>query len=507
MGFHYITGNIAASADELADWFVVFTDWLVDTVGWELAADNGAKDKVFRSDGEEGEYTLLFVRYFEWMADQMRVEVQDDAIGTHATTEGGSMWTGNNAFTWFAAANLEAIALCFREIGGQYFSNYGGCVRQFPLSIPDETYKMIAAQNVDNCSILRDADGTWNVDYAVKNNQRSEIMHRSTLDNSYPVFGLVAGDDRNLIGQLYHIYAEVDTGQLAHEDTLSQWANANDTTDFIILQDSLTNHYPMMTGGTEPTGVPLPTSYAYQTGVVSTYPTHEEFIGTVLPTFLAARGWQNLGSQGVMVYDRMFYSRGVSGSDDIYVIVAFDGDEIYLYVQDDAVGTHRTAAAVRNTWENQSRASRYHICGDADCFLMTWDNPSTNEAMWAGKMIPSVRDQDTEYSVACFSSYLDSNRQLRGHDGVWTPVNTFRIDEFQVGSPGEDSSPSAFDSQTYHLFPEGLFQNIGVGREFLGTMKYYWKGQGAYGNGDIVPVAGFNYRLFRNSLFFWAMQT
>ena len=511
MAFQYLTGQTTAGApDEVANWFSTFQQWIEGVVGWTVVSGGGTKNLVIRSPGEDGSYDQLYAHIWESAPGTVRAEVQDDAGATHATAEGGTLLSGAAQFTYFMSANLEAISIVFKTAVPNWTWIYVGCVMPFALKPPDETYTMIASANrINACSVLRNHDDTWDVDIVLRDNDLADNFDLCGLDNSFTLTGMLAGTTNGIVGQLHHVSGEVGPASgLALEDTITTLASAYRTTDWIVLRDAGADWFAMRTGGDLPVGLP-DNRYAYQTGIALDY---TDFIVNHVSPFLLDRGWIDLGDPGLDDVGRLFYSTGESRQDDIFIVLSYHlpvNSFYQMYVQNDAVGTHRTPAAVFFPCDRLTFPTRYHLGGDADCLLWTieaWQGAYPN---WMGMARPgNPNAPGSEYSVLCASFYLARVRLLRDHTGAWTPGTGYFYRDVKT-----TTSPNLFDGETCILWPVGalgLGPGGGVFRDFHGTLKYLYQVDGYYCcPGDTIQVADRSYLVlsYGGADSSWAIRT
>ncbi len=499
MGFQYLTGLTTAGApDEVLNWFATFQNWVTSALEWEVVSGEGTNNLVITSKGEGGEYDQLFLHIWESAPGSVRAEVQNDGAGTQTTDEGGILLSGGAQFTYFMAANQEAIAIIFRTGIPNWTCMYVGCVMPFAMNPPDETYTMIATDDTLNaCSVLRDYDNTWDVDIVLTDNAVADNFEVCPLNNTFPPTGILAGAAGGIVGQLYHLSGEV--GQTAVSgllllDTITTLANAYDTTTWIVLRGSTPLWFCMRTGGALPTGLADSTGYSYETGITSDY---TDFIENRISPFLVNLGWVDLGDPGLHDVGRLFYSTGESREDDIFIIVAYSLPAVSYfanYVQDDAAGGNRTPNSVTFPVDQLAFPTRYHLAGDRDCLLWTLEvGQYLNYPNWLGKAVPGDPEApSTAYSVLCASFSGTSLRLLRDHTGAWTPATGFFYLDVVT-----NTSPNLFDGITNVLWPVGGLATGaggGVRRDYQGTLKYLYQVHGfTCCPGDTIAVADRRY--------------
>jgi len=212
-------------------------------------------------------------------------------------------------------------------------------------------------------------------------------------------------------------------------------------------------------------------------------------------------GWTDLGSAGIHTESRLFYSTGESGTDDIYVIVSWlDGanDNIYIYVQDDAVGTHRTAAN-GCLCQNTQFPMQNHFIGDRDCLLIALDSLGADRfVLWAGKMIPGAPGLASPFAMATYCNATDTRLLLRDCDGNWLQTFLLQVGNIQT----KPSSPSAFDGLTNVIWPLWARDTPAAGGSVIvGQFQYLYHIDSDYGfhRGDKIPVEDRNYMVCRSA--------
>ena len=188
--------------------------------------------------------------------------------------------------------------------------------------------------------------------------------------------------------------------------------------------------------------------------------------------------------------------------------IAYDNDTttLYIYVQNDAVGTQRTGAC--SSFPDISNFPlTYHLCGDRDCLMITHSYIGTEYNMlWGGKVRPAHPDMDCTYHMVTYGNYLGNRFMLRDCDGNWNQAYTLQND----GTGTDPSSPSQIDAyMTYPIWPYWVRDNpAGGGRDMVGQLKYFYSAQhdGRAADGDFFPIQDSNYRLFSATGLEWAMR-
>ncbi len=505
MSFGYLAGITTAGApDEIVDWFATFQAWML-TRGWIVANGGGTTNLVMRSLGEDGLRTMLFLHVYRdgGDPDRVRVEVMDDAAGTHTTAEAGYVDGSGAQFQFWMCGDMDAIVICFLG-GAVYHSVYAGMVMPFALTVPDETYRMIATSLVGQGSILRDSTGVWDVDHPLYWHNVMVDGAVDPYDGSYHMIGTFFDRRANIAGQLKHVSGQVTPVALVAQTLLTTGRGSRETT-WIVLQDRLNVRYAMRTGGALPIGTPDPGTFAAVTGIVNDYAA----LWTALSAHMTGRGWQDLGDPGLGASGRLFYSTGESGLEEIYLGMYRETPVInvlHTYVQDDAAGTNRTAA----------RSSRLHtadfptnlwIGGDRDCCIVVWQRAPGYGFSWGGLvrqftpgLLPPYPGASlTPYSLAVFVNGPPLGWQgqvLRAKTGAWDETCEYYDD----GPNADNSNPNNFDGETYLVWPL-ISCRWGPPIEPTGALPYVgYSSGGGIANMDTITVDGEVYTVFFTNL-------
>lgn len=488
MAFSHLAGVTDPLApDSVVDWFATFEAWIV-SVGWTVEAGSGTTDLVISSVGEAAAYTKLFVHVRRDGGNPNRVlgDVRDDAVGTHKTTNLGYVDSGGVQFAYWMSADLDAIAIVFKT-GAAYRLIYLGCLMPFALAPVDETYYMVATNGLLSSAILRNHNGVWDQNITNYHDAISDNVVRCALDNSFPLFALIANQEDEIAGEFRFITGEISlVVGVNPEDTITT-GYPGATCDWIVLAHGPTiDTFALRTGGALPVGTPDGASFASQRGLTTDA---TNFITVVLSGFLTGMGWTDLGTAGVGLVSRIFYSQGESGTEDIYCVVAHDGGAPNGYwnfwVWDDAVGTHSTGLA-RGRMDLTSFPANYIISGDLDCFVFMTQWAGGYYPCWLGMVVPANPNlPDTVYKMCTFERTGDAEL-LRGHDDVWGKACAV-----QYGGPMiSHSNPSLFDGATYFVWPRHLtYLVVGALVEAVGMMKYIFASSGGgISQLDTIPV-------------------
>ena len=495
MSFGYLHGLTTPGApDEIVDWFATFELWMIATLGWTVARRVNATNIYFRSLSEAGGLTMLFLHVFSAAPGWIWINAAVDTIPTHQTTEDSKLATGGAQFEYWMSGDMDAINVCFKA-GVGYRSVYAGMVIPFALTVPDETYRMIATSQIDRASILRNYDDVWDVDINCYPHDRWPMLNWDQYDISVQICGVWAGDAPNIAGQLKHISGGLSTAAVL--DTLTTAGQGEAETDWIILQDNVPNRYAMRTGGVEPTGVSMQGAhFAVTSGVAANWAD----LLDLLSAHLVAIGWQDLGDPGIWSFGREFYTPGESGEDALWCAVTVNNaapDEVRPYIWDDAGHTHAGGALTH--LDDTEFPANYWLTADRDCFMLAVERPlGVYMWLWAGISEPFAPGLFPPYGGAPLTPYrgicaaVTGGNCLRRHDAVWGGGLVLTD-----GAPA-NTSPNSFDGATYNVWPHAGFRDLGGGwHEPYGLMKYmFGVSGGGISNMDRIPVGGQVYTVF-----------
>lgn len=501
MAFKYrAETTTAGAADEIVDWFATFQNWML-SIGWTVEAGGGTQDITFRSLSEAGALTMLYLRVWRDLINVNRVyfRVQDDLAGTHVTTPvaGGYVDSGGVQFAFWLSGDMDAIVVVFK-LGAGYMHVYAGMVIPFALTVPDETYRMIVTNDLVAGAILRNHTGIWDVDATLSVNPDMTVAGVDPFDSSLSIPGTYFGTGPDIAGQLMHISGQIQTAGITAQDTIAT-GRPGATTTWIVLSDTIGRRFALRTGGVLPTGIPDGT-FASVSGVAA----NQAAIYTALAGILVGLGWTDLGDPGVDDSGRLFFSRGQSGEENIYVLFSLVNatSHFNLHVQDDSIGTNRATH-----WERLRPTdfpANYWISADKDCVVMAVQIPLGYLRWWAGMVAPfagglvapyPAGPSLSEYSMvaSCQGDRIKFTpaRLLRQHDGAWL-VNTNVENE---GVPMTNCNPNAFDGVTYLVWP--CIAVVGVGNVVVGQMKYlFFTDGGGIANLDTITVGAKVYTVF-----------
>lgn len=504
MAFVHVAGVTAAGApDEVVDWFATFQAWML-SIGWMVEAGGGTEDITFRSLSEAGGLTMLYLRCWRDLGNVNRVyfRVQDDLAGTHVTTvTEGYVDSGGVQFAYWMSGDRDAIVVCFK-LGAGYRHVYSGMVMPFALTVPDETYRMIVAPDVDGVNttaILRNHDGLWDQDSRLYANPYMSDSRIDPFDGSFSLGGTYFGRLGTLAGQLKHISCSIQDAAINPEDTIDT-GRPGATTSWIVLKDRTGTNFAIRTGGVLPAGIPDGT-FASGSGVAVNYDTIYGAVAGVL----VGLGWTNLGDPGLHDDGRLFFSQGESGEENIYVLFARAATQFYVYVQDDAVATHRTG--LLRTLPAADFPVNYWIAADKDCVVLVVQRAGGYVLWWGGMVAPFTGGliapyagpSLTEYSMVAAAQGAGAATAvlLRHHTGVWTPG----VWTYSEGANAVNSNPNSFDGTTYLVWPFVAYLPGLPGNLPIGQMKYYFYSDGGgIASMDTITVGARVYTVFFDNL-------
>ena len=499
MAFSHLAGTTDAGApDEIVNWFAKFEAWITG-VGWTVVAGPGTTDLVLFSGGEAGGLTMLYMHVWRdgGNPSRVRMELYDDALGTHQTTNDGYVDSGGAQFAFWMSADKDAIVIVWK-IGGGYRMLYGGLVMPFALSTVDETYRMVVTNSLQvDGTILHRFDGLWDQNDWIREhiNMRNAAFDR--LDGSFPIGGCYFGDNDEIAGQLKHISCQIMNPAVNAEDTVTTGAPGG-TTTWIVLGDWRGNKFALRTGGVLPTGYPDGAHFSHVSGAAADI---AEFF-TALKNHMQSVGWTCTDYSGTSgrTHDWFFYSQGESGNEDIYLRVSCWGVSFWVYhsLSDGIPGAHSTTEEHANV-TLADFPTQYYISADRDCLAYTINDGGSYAAVWMGLVMPFAPGlPDTTYRVCQFTyrTFTSANgRILRDHAGNWNSVsvyNPYNADGIHI----YNSQPNRYDNLTYLLWPHICYQLAGP-HEIIGMLKYYFFTHGGgIASLDTITVAGQTYTVF-----------
>lgn len=500
MAFQYRAGNAA----NIAAWFTVFEEMIV-AAGWSIVSGSGTTNMIISSLGENGDLTNLFAHVRE-IAGVIWSDLRDDAAGTHVTTAVSVLTSAGGPFDYWMNADADFVCAVSHDLFPQWRLMFFGHIFGVAL-VANEEQMMAAGAGVWTAgpicvTILQDYLLNWDVDMVVQTNQYAASFPIHPVNGSITLCAPWVNFDTQIYGQLPNVArmaASVVNG------TAIATQDGNRETTWIALQDLAGNRLALRTGGVRPIGLPEG-SFAYSTGRANG---PAELNDTIIPAFMTGLGWTDLGNPTVHTFGHLYYSRGESGTDDIYVLITWNAggnDFQYFFVQDDAVGTHRTTGSY-TLLDISNFPLTYHLAGDRDSVLLVAGTLGQGKyLLWAGKPEPGNPGLDCTYHMANLDTYVQIYRQLRNANGLWNQLYTLEND----GPSMEPSSASEIDDLTCTVWPMWGMDDIGgPWRIMIGQFTYLYSV--AHNNrltdGDQIRIEGRNYKLFSGGAGTYAIRT
>jgi hypothetical protein len=471
MGFAYLSGiTTAGAADEVADFFATFQQWITAQIGWTVEAGGGTTDLILRSLGETGAQNKLYVRVWQdgGAPNHLRMEVRDDLAGTHVTNEGGFLDSGGFQFPYYMGGDLDAFYICWQN-GANYRILYAGLIMPFARTVADEENQMIVSDDdLTACSILRDSGGVWDVDLLMQDDAYMDDARIDRNDGSLTIGPLFVDNGANLAGQLRNIGGVITDPTVIPGNTIAT-GQPGATTTWVVIQDSTGARHPIRTGGVMPSGVPAG-NFSHWSGPVASYAA----LYAALDAVLAPIGWTSLGDPGVWTSGNMWYSTGESGLEDIYITYAYNNifGRLWGYVSDDALMTHEGNQQNDHADPADFPCTAW-ISADRDCCSLVLSRAGVYHNMTVGMPFIFAPGLDnTTYKMCVTRQGLGvgptpSGEIVRAHDGTWGDA-IFRYE----GTACVNSNPNAYDGATYLVWPYALYSANGANKEPIGNLKY-----------------------------------
>ena len=497
------------TASDVADFFTNLEAFMI-AAGWTVESGTGTQDIIFKSIGEGGGRTKLYVRIHEDGTNPEYVwsSVRDDLAGTHKTTEdtyGGRLDAGGGgsaSFDYWMLADRDCVAICFLT-GSSYSAIYAGIVERFPVTVPDEPYEM-ASIAVDQFAasytgrILQKYDGTWDAFLTAVSFQSGFV--KNPLDNSYMLPGVYVSEyhlgtvnDRHA-GQLKHVAILRNVSGLNPGDTITT-AFGGATSWWTVL-GTATNQWAFHCGGALPVGA-WEGGFSYTSGSA----TDITDLNTKFKAFLTAAGWTEVANPSpTFPIDYYLYSTGQLGGEDIWIKWRYDNVQNYWQgcAMDDALETHKTAYILVGDPDLAPGdfPVNYIIAGDGDCFLHAVEISGVWCWGWFAMFTIFVGDPAsiaTPYKMGCRNG--TSRYKLRLFDGTWSTIANDWTDRWN------NSSPNQLDGTSYIVYPAPLYEASNVP---LGQTKYLHKiSSTAIAVNDTVTVGSRKYLYLGSN---WAVR-
>jgi hypothetical protein len=469
MGFIHDAGVALDAAD-----FWTIIEASLAGAGWILVSGHGTTDIVYRSTGELGTRTKLFVRIWRpgGNPDRVYFRVQDDAAGTHATSDPTSYPTmpglGAIPFAYWLTCDKDAITLSVKN-GASYGGLYAGLVEPFAVGSAGEEQEMVVwAPHSTWARVLRTMAGAWNQTCTI--DQLSTGMNIMTLDNAYTIFGCFAYRTTNdeTYGQLKYISGRISTGAGVNpEDTVD--SGFPGATSSWIIMGTAALRWAMATSAPLPLGLPDGT-FAFASGTAADYTA----LFTAYETLLTGLGWICANWTGVPggPIDRTWHSLGESGVDDLWIRAYWDAgnERVTIQLMDDATGTHASASQAQTVLAKDWPVY-YYMAADKDLVLgvVEIEGNLIDQAFWVGIMRSAYIDPDSLDTVykAARGSYNNLWMIRNPLTGAWAASFTLtRLDDNYT-----NSSPNLADGVSFVLWPS-LFYLTSTP---VGARKYLYR--------------------------------
>lgn len=498
MAYTYQTGT----ANHVIHWFALLETFLVG-VGWTVESGTGTTTVVFSSPGELGGRTKLFIRFRQDGAALERVwfRVQDDAVGTHFTTEtvtyisyleapGG----GLVPYVYFMAADKDKVIVNFKA-GVGYTGAYVGLVEPFSLSV-DEEEQMVAfglgRMDQIRCGyILKDDAGNW--DEALRAASLSTTYIQDPLDSSYAVFAVRLDElgNNKIIGQPTDIGGRLNTTPGLNPEDIITTGYTGATSTWLVMGTG-TMRWTFRTGGNVPVGNLEGAYFAHANGVA----TSQADLESKLLAFLTSVGWSKVANPTpVWPIDHFWNSAGESGIDNIYIHYRYEVTQKRYEIRatDDTTPTHGTAYQLLNA-EPSDFPTYYYLTADRDCFLMVLEIAGVYSFFWGGMFQMFMPDPDsyaTPYKVGVVGAATPVI--LRAHNGSWGLSLGEMTDAWNA------SSPNLYDGVTNVVWQYPLLRLSTP----IGIAKYLHRLSGpAFSVMDTVAIGARSFRYFQANLAF-----
>jgi len=431
--------------------------WL-QMVGWMAVSGAGTTDIIFRSTGEDGTKTMLYVHFWK-NGNQMRAEVCDDDVPTHQTNEGSFVDSGGVQFTYHVSADKDAISLAW-SLGAGWRFNYVGLLMPFALEPPDETFYSISAANIQDASILRRHDGLWDRDDTLYHaTYQSLLLGPDRDDGSVSLWGTYFGDNADIAGQLKHVSGRVYTA--FPPDTIE-----TRTATWILVRDNVGRPLAMRTGGTLELGCD-DGQFAHVSGVVNTV---AEWYAAVA-VLMAGVGWTvtDISAASGNPFDIECYSTGETATDVLWIRIFHAAGATGLEVSDLAFGTVGRHVSQVGFFNESWLPADYWATADKDCLACVMQADEGFWPVWVGKTLPFARTLSDESNMSMVAGAFNlAMRVLRDHTGAWNQAAYAYHDGLQT----DNSNFNNYDNRTFLVWPFVVLSTWGVWREAIGQLKY-----------------------------------
>lgn len=498
MAFGHVSG-IAANA---VAFFVVLENFLAGR-GWILVAGGGTTSIVYRSTGELGTLTMLYTRIRRTAGTaEIYYRVQDDAAGTHTTTEANLVMPGLGAvpFNYWISGDKNCVIMVIKA-GVSYTGCYIGTLEPFALAVTDERYMHTTIDfNSLSARILRRYSGAY--DWASTFYGMLATSDPTVLDGSRTLYGgYIRTSNDEIYGQPFYITYNQGGLGFNSQDTITSGYPAA-TSDWIAFLCGA-NIICIMTAGILPLGIGESLGYTVQAGIFAD--AAATYAG--IRAFLVGLGWTDAAWYLNPAETRYFTSTGESGVEDIRCRLYFTvggGWIEFDSVDINGAGYHAAASQVTGmipaNWPLP-----YYLFGDLDCFGMAILFNGNWTILWAGKVIATYPDETIiphEYKQgAALLGWAGGGPALsclRDRNGTWGLTGASCPEFSNVYS---SSSPNLIDGVTYVLWPLGAMVDNAAPYWIFGIFKYVYRLSGtALSVGDTVQIGAMTFQYLYTNL-------
>ncbi len=498
-------GFTEGSTRTTASFFAIFEAFVV-SIGWTVVAGSGTTNMVISSTGESGLLNKLFVHAWAPTATTMRFEVQDDAAGTHVTTDGNVQYISATLNQYYALVGDKDYIIVHTNCTIERRTHYVGLLLPiFNNPALDETYRIVSAQldpDTQGCQLLRNAAGAWNTLQASNTNVRMYQGMGTFHPGSYmALHPCPVGTDTNLCG-CYKNVSLFDHRKGIQGDYLTSVYPGNS----VWMKQG---RVAFLISGTPP--VFNDDSPNFISNTINTNVRLDIFDLLIRPTLLA-NGWVETDNTPVSGFDRdsFFFNTGNDGISEI---------TIRIWIQP-AVNTYY--GVVYNTPKTEwvtlwmivaahtGIAQNFYAFCDRDCFGLYQDGGGAwlQSFCYLGKILsylpPAIlTGANTAYASICTHPRLTTDVGLLRdiYTNNWYTAGghvDFISSQEMDGTWAKPSSQNAFDARV-KMFPILAYSYSGGSGAVkgipYGQLKYCYNVDGAVAAGDTINASGNTYRV------------
>ena len=495
--------HVAGVAANVPAFFVVLEAFLAGR-GWILVAGGGTTSIKYRTTGELGTFNMLYtqIRRDGGNPERIYFRVQDDAAGTHTTTEYYMVTPGGGAvaFNYWISGNKDCVIIVIKE-GVSYDGCYIGTVEPFALSVADERYRHVTFSfNAMTARVLRRYSGAY--DYATTVRGMMTTSDPTTLDGSRTLLGcyVLGASYSEIYGQPFYVTNSMGSLGFNSQDTITSGYPAA-TSDWIAFVLD-TKVVCIMTGGVLPLGIPESPGYTVQTG---SFADRDDIFATIR-AFAVALGWTDSDFYSTPLQNRYLTSPGESGVDDIRCLLNVSSSATpwveFSSIDFNGGGFHEAGAIFSSSIGAGEFPLPYILFGDLDCIGLAGLMNGYYTIVWMGKLNTTYPDETIiphEYlqgaakigGFPCSTEY----QCLRDRNGTWSAGLT----AIEFTDAYTNSSPNLIDGVTYVLWPVGQMLDAVAPYWIFGIHKYIYRLSGtALSVGDTVMIGGQVFQYLQN---------